>query len=121
MTDMAPLVRNAFDAHFIDPQWTDFSYFERDLQHALDRPDDPSDAYADSTLFGDTIEELSKWYGFTGQYEKDRKRLEKDKARREAVWLFDEHQPVVNVFRKVGRNEPCPCGGGKKFKKCCLT
>ncbi|SNQ59062.1 hypothetical protein MNV_1050022 [Candidatus Methanoperedens nitroreducens] len=22
--------------------------------------------------------------------------------------------------RKIGRNEPCPCGSGKKFKKCCL-
>ena len=22
--------------------------------------------------------------------------------------------------RKVGRNEPCPCGSGKKYKKCCL-
>jgi len=21
---------------------------------------------------------------------------------------------------KIGRNEPCPCGSGKKFKKCCL-
>ena len=21
--------------------------------------------------------------------------------------------------KKVGRNEPCPCGSGKKFKKCC--
>jgi uncharacterized protein YecA (UPF0149 family) len=21
--------------------------------------------------------------------------------------------------RKVGRNEPCPCGSGKKYKKCC--
>jgi len=23
--------------------------------------------------------------------------------------------------RKVGRNELCPCGSGKKFKKCCYT
>lgn len=23
-------------------------------------------------------------------------------------------------MNKVGRNEPCPCGSGKKFKKCCL-
>ncbi|MBT3378569.1 MAG: DUF1186 domain-containing protein [Lentisphaerae bacterium] len=23
--------------------------------------------------------------------------------------------------RKIGRNEPCPCGSGKKFKKCCLN
>ncbi|MBX3418050.1 MAG: SEC-C domain-containing protein [Pirellulaceae bacterium] len=21
---------------------------------------------------------------------------------------------------KVGRNDPCPCGSGKKYKKCCL-
>ena len=23
--------------------------------------------------------------------------------------------------RKIGRNDPCPCGSGKKFKKCCYT
>jgi preprotein translocase subunit SecA len=28
-------------------------------------------------------------------------------------------QPVVREGPKVGRNEPCPCGSGKKFKKCC--
>jgi uncharacterized protein YecA (UPF0149 family) len=28
--------------------------------------------------------------------------------------------PATPVTRqKVGRNEPCPCGSGKKFKKCC--
>lgn len=30
-----------------------------------------------------------------------------------------ERKPVV-FTEKVGRNEPCPCGSGKKFKKCCL-
>ncbi|WP_312862075.1 SEC-C metal-binding domain-containing protein [Muricoccus pecuniae] len=29
-------------------------------------------------------------------------------------------QPLVNPMRAVGRNDPCPCGSGKKFKKCCL-
>ncbi len=33
--------------------------------------------------------------------------------------------PVQNVVtsrhRKVGRNDPCPCGSGKKYKKCCLN
>ncbi|MGD9569606.1 MAG: preprotein translocase subunit SecA [Sedimentibacter sp.] len=28
-------------------------------------------------------------------------------------------QPVVNKQKKVGRNDPCPCGSGKKYKKCC--
>ncbi|WXG56080.1 MAG: UPF0149 family protein [Candidatus Sedimenticola sp. (ex Thyasira tokunagai)] len=27
---------------------------------------------------------------------------------------------IVNEAPKVGRNDPCPCGSGKKFKKCCL-
>lgn len=29
-------------------------------------------------------------------------------------------QPFVRVQPKVGRNDPCPCGSGKKYKKCCL-
>ena len=27
---------------------------------------------------------------------------------------------VIRESPKVGRNDPCPCGSGKKFKKCCL-
>jgi uncharacterized protein len=28
-------------------------------------------------------------------------------------------QPVVHATPKIGRNDPCPCGSGKKYKKCC--
>ncbi len=28
-------------------------------------------------------------------------------------------QPVVRESARVGRNDPCPCGSGKKYKKCC--
>jgi preprotein translocase subunit SecA len=27
--------------------------------------------------------------------------------------------PVRREGRKIGRNEPCPCGSGKKYKRCC--
>ncbi len=27
---------------------------------------------------------------------------------------------TVRVGKKIGRNEPCPCGSGKKYKQCCL-
>ena len=33
-----------------------------------------------------------------------------------------QRKPVVKksaTSRKVGRNDPCPCGSGKKYKKCC--
>src|SRR4029077_1024120 len=28
--------------------------------------------------------------------------------------------PAAAAGQKVGRNDPCPCGSGKKYKKCCL-
>ena len=41
----------------------------------------------------------------------------------EATELRKEAKRSVAVPRvtkqKIGRNEPCPCGSGKKFKKCC--
>ena len=30
-----------------------------------------------------------------------------------------KRKPVVNKDKKVGRNDPCPCGSGKKYKYCC--
>jgi uncharacterized protein len=30
-------------------------------------------------------------------------------------------EPIRNPLRTVGRNDPCPCGSGKKYKKCCLV
>ncbi|OTG96530.1 hypothetical protein B9T35_00195 [Acinetobacter sp. ANC 3832] len=35
------------------------------------------------------------------------------------VFLNIPQQPFVRTEVKVGRNEPCLCGSGKKYKKCC--
>ena len=32
-----------------------------------------------------------------------------------------EYQQPIRVEPKVGRNDPCPCGSGKKYKKCCMN
>lgn len=34
---------------------------------------------------------------------------------------IDSKVTVKNSEKKMGRNEPCPCGSGKKYKKCCLN
>ncbi len=31
----------------------------------------------------------------------------------------EESKPAIDLSQKIGRNDPCPCGSGKKFKKCC--
>lgn len=51
---------------------------------------------------------LSQWDGiFTAD---ERKRLFKEQR---------NARTVINDGPKVGRNDPCPCGSGKKYKKCC--
>ncbi|MEE2887350.1 MAG: YchJ family protein [Planctomycetota bacterium] len=43
--------------------------------------------------------------------------------RRDGVWFFHDGREVPITVRretpKIGRNDPCPCGSGKKYKKCC--
>ncbi len=66
-------------------------------------------------LINDTIAETQGWACF----EENRSRYRR----------LDDHDAIVferkETFRrsepKVGRNDPCPCGSGKKYKKCCLV
>jgi preprotein translocase subunit SecA len=60
--------------------------------------------------------------------EQDLREKEREEARRKAqrdqdlVFSSGNSAPVVTKKRsatKVGRNDPCPCGSGKKYKKCC--
>ena len=45
-------------------------------------------------------------------------------VKRDGHWYYQDgdvqkQAPVVRAAPKVGRNDPCPCGSGKKYKKCC--
>ncbi len=45
-------------------------------------------------------------------------------VREQGAWAYIDGEmvkpaPMVRSMPKVGRNEPCPCGSGKKYKKCC--
>ncbi len=42
-----------------------------------------------------------------------------DKATRDALYKKEKSSHTIVKAPKVGRNDPCPCGSGKKYKKCC--
>ena len=42
-----------------------------------------------------------------------------DPDTKKALYLEQKKSGTVIVGKKVGRNEPCPCGRGKKYKHCC--
>ncbi|MDP9264110.1 MAG: SEC-C metal-binding domain-containing protein, partial [Acidobacteriota bacterium] len=48
-----------------------------------------------------------------------KKRRELEQARLAGSGDYQPVQQVVRSGAKVGRNDPCPCGSGKKYKKCC--
>jgi hypothetical protein len=117
LEEFKPLVKAAFDRGSIGPHDMGFEDFEEDLSWALGHPDAPHRDFArEYTLWNDSIRELSAWYGFSDKYFADEERW--------ASRPIEQHwtrEPAVNVNRNVGRNDPCPCGSGKKFKKCCLN
>ena len=36
------------------------------------------------------------------------------------LWNVDELSIISPEYKNIGRNDLCPCGSGKKYKKCCL-
>jgi SEC-C motif-containing protein len=86
--------------------------FESDIAYALEHPNAPWQDDNDYVSFDDTIGELSE---FAGGGDEDEFDFEAGDAGSRTSGT------VVNPLRHVGRNDPCPCGSGKKFKKCCLN
>lgn len=43
-----------------------------------------------------------------------------EEARKFMISMGHHPTPFQRAARKVGRNDACPCGSRKKFKKCCL-
>lgn len=111
--DLAPLFHRAWDEGRIDPRWQDRADFEKDLTRAEQAPDDIQ-RFEDVDLgyIEDVVDALS-WTD-PGDDDADADATFRD----DAEWLPEE--PYVNPWRDVGRNDPCPCGSGKKAKKCCL-
>jgi hypothetical protein len=134
--DLSALVRQVFDREWIDRTIMEFDDFASDLlQGSSDAAEGRNIDQRGVRPFGDTIETFSTWYGFSEEYlaKRETGEIEDDDLDLvdEDLDIADEdldignedlplQEPVTNPFRHVGRNDPCPCGSGKKFKRCCL-
>ena len=114
--ELEVLVKRAFDRGFIGPHILSFNDFKHDLKRGIEQLEAPWQPDDDQyTRFGNNLDELSGWQCFTEAYNADQewwRQLE------ELDRILGE--PHHNPFKAIGRNDPCPCGSGKKFKKCCL-
>lgn len=47
----------------------------------------------------------------------ERSRFRRDEG--DGNWVYVDGETAVQPAKKPGRNDPCPCGSGRKFKHCC--
>jgi hypothetical protein len=113
-----------------------------DVYEALDRDEEALELYVEAMRTAETDFEwdgaaerlpvLLRKLGRPGEYQRIAQRHPRPSERSPAAWepesmvASDSREPTnLSLFqsasdRKVGRNDPCPCGSGKKYKKCCL-
>ena len=111
--ELVPAVEEAFDRGWIDRHPANFQRVLLAAQQAA----------APTAVFewhlrnigrlDDAADHLSHWAAF-------RPHEERRRPSEIVPQLRLNPSPVRNPVRDVGRNDPCPCGSGKKYKKCCL-
>ena len=69
---------------------------------------------------GDMVLLVRKLKAQVAEKEVERKRLEAEVAAHERLLAAKRPTPRPARPDRIGRNDPCPCGSGKKFKACCM-
>lgn len=118
MTGLAGRVETAFAEDRFPQNVLHAGHFRRDLAEARQRPRDQSRFTKLNVGFiADVLEELERWAP----------RAEEPAGENASAPAWDmitdrlRNSPATNYNRDLGRNDPCPCGSGKKWKKCCLS
>lgn len=113
-----PLIQKAIDDDLCDP-W--YYGFDEILQAAGSGGNE--DWKKSTGLIQDTLKETSWWATWEKEDEQAKEEDDQDEEEDWESYLLDSPMPepatVVRAAPKVGRNDACPCGSGKKFKKCC--
>ena len=104
LADLAPAVEAVWAT--FPKQLADLRFFRETLADAQMEPGDPGRFEANNGGYLDDIVDALAW---------TRPRDDGTAYVRDDLAL----KPVHNPLRHIGRNDPCPCGSGRKFKKCC--
>ncbi len=116
LVDMAPEIRATFEADLIPKDYCTLEDILRDLNVSAESDGQPLNPRYRLGMITDAVTELSKWHGYSSAYLAKQKKKKALSATRAMPWA----ETFMHGSQSAGRNDPCPCGSGKKFKKCCL-
>ncbi len=98
-------IEQAYEEGLVEAGYVGWGEVKRDFEGGKDRMLARLAEDSNRRLVEDTVREMEGWACFE----------------EERGW--NEPAPASAAFKretpKTGRNDPCPCGSGKKFKKCC--
>jgi len=100
------------------------SYTEEDIQQSFDSGDQPDWQRFDNPWKFYDLDEIERrqerWLREEDDFYSDQEDEDFESGSYGPI-ESGARQPYARDQQKVGRNEPCPCGSGKKFKKCCMS
>ncbi len=120
-------IKEAFEVHVVETFIVDMDSVEGTLK---ERKEPTLQKLAKETQYlNDSVKELRGWASFNKPVPKPKPIPEELKAQlpkpkqvpkkpKPTPRAIPSASSAVNT-KQVGRNDPCPCGSGKKFKKCC--
>ena len=128
-TELLPEIKNAYACGYVDSSVISLAEAEENL---AENPDQVLEAFQADGLYDlidDPISEM-EWWSF---WRENQPKPIPKQMMAEIPSAPDNEPPIksttrvaapaiphLNENRDVGRNDPCPCGSGKKYKKCCL-
>ena len=107
-------IKRAYKDGLVDPGYIGFDHVKRDLAVGKDRILARLADNLHRRLVEDTVAEMGWWACFREDRAKNTAHALPNSKLNPAVSSQIRRAPT-----KTGRNEPCPCGSGKKYKKCC--
>ncbi|MCK5446089.1 MAG: YchJ family protein [Rhodospirillaceae bacterium] len=107
----APEIQDTFNKSAAQAQWKDTEWLGLEIRETTDGgPDDETGTVTFTARFKED-----------GQVHAHREHSVFRRESGEWVYVDGTINPPIEPRRveKIGRNDPCPCGSGKKYKKCC--
>ena len=87
---------------------------EKNPIETMEEDTEVSLAFDKEKLYKNMVDAKADWLYNLPQWEKIF-----DEEKRKSLYLEQKRSGTVRTGKKVGRNDPCPCGSGKKYKFCC--
>jgi hypothetical protein len=143
--EMQDEIKEVFERGLADESIVRWSSFVKYYLHPAEPGNCPRLCQEEPGPIADTVEELRHWCSFSEKWRQQRaEALEGDEEDEydglddefddepydedpDDFVVSDQYEPgnwesttIRNEAPRVGRNDPCPCGSGKKYKKCCM-